>query len=409
MEIPAPPAADQWADAIDLTGDTTDEENVRPQAMDVTAGGAASSSAAGPSSSAADSTWRPAASEGKRVKTEPGSSSAQGSSSALAPAPAPDDGLDTSSFVEPPLFGCHQSRRAGHIMLHITARAYQPQPAAAGWRSWMAPAAPQTEVVVGTGGEHNSYARVLAIARAHQLTIVPAAGGSWYELQDCLSRLTNEENFKPNGLRNPGVALMDVSVQPPLPWKIQCGAPPVAARIDVWLAPEIFGARISKWNASRSLYYDNWLVLDKMAPVKPIVPTPRPPPVTGRLALSTARKRPASGPNSAAYEFTLAGLMRAMESAGYEEMADPPGLLLSLYAFQRQSLQWMYDRETQPGGLNALFWEERPSETGTDNTGQPRDDTFWYNPMAGELKAEAPPIVTGGDAALLTRAAPGPS
>ena len=56
----------------------------------------------------------------------------------------------------------------------------------------------------------------------------------------------------------------------------------------------------------------------------------------------------------------------------------------------------MYDRETQPGGLNALFWEERPSETGADNTGQPRDDTFWYNPMAGELRDTPLPMVTGG-------------
>ena len=57
---------------------------------------------------------------------------------------------------------------------------------------------------------------------------------------------------------------------------------------------------------------------------------------------------------------------------------DPPGLKLTLFPFQRQSLQWMVDRETQAGGLNALFWREHPSEHGAK---------FWYNPMAGELRA----------------------
>jgi hypothetical protein len=77
--------------------------------------------------------------------------------------------------------------------------------------------------------------------------------------------------------------------------------------------------------------------------------------------------------------------MRALESSGYEEMADPPGLRLTLYPFQRQSLQWMVDRETQPGGLNALFWREHPSEG--------RDRSFFYNAMAGELRSEPLPIV----------------
>ena len=91
----------------------------------------------------------------------------------------------------------------------------------------------------------------------------------------------------------------------------------------------------------------------------PIVDCPRPPPVQGdaQLAPCGAATTPSQRVVSA-HSFTLAGLMRALESAGYDEMADPPGLLLSLYPFQRQSLQWMVDRETQPGGLNALFWRQ---------------------------------------------------
>ena len=83
--------------------------------------------------------------------------------------------------------------------------------------------------------------------------------------------------------------------------------------------------------------------------------------------------------------------MRAMESAGYDEMLDPPGLQLTLYPFQRQSLQWMFDRETAPGGLNALFWREYPGARGGGV-----DHTFWYNPMAGELRDAPLPIVSGG-------------
>lgn len=119
--------------------------------------------------------------------------------------------------------------------------------------------------------------------------------------------------------------------------------------------------------------------------------------------------------------------MKAMESAGYDEMVEPQGLKLTLYSFQRQTLQvrtrsprtpreartddanepsrqWMYDRETQPLGLNALFWEERPSDVGkppppTGVAAPPTsaldtvDHTFWYNAMAGELRASRPPVV----------------
>ena len=51
----------------------------------------------------------------------------------------------------------------------------------------------------------------------------------------------------------------------------------------------------------------------------------------------------------------------------------------------------MVDHETMPGGLNALFWEERPSDKGQGN-----DHRFWYNEMAGMVRDAPPPVVTGG-------------
>ena len=144
-------------------------------------------------------------------------------------------------------------------------------------------------------------------------------------------------------------------------------------------------------HAPPSVRADVWCIMDRLTPMSPIVETPRPPPVQSSAVLAPCGA--ATAPNRAAlpapssHAFTLAGLMRALESAGYEEMADPPGLLLTLYPFQRQSLHWMFDRETLAGGLNALFWREHPSEGRR---------SFWYNPMAGELRDRPLPIVTGG-------------
>ena len=158
----------------------------------------------------------------------------------------------------------------------------------------------------------------------------------------------------------------------------------------MWLCPQIFDLRISGWQSGTSCFYDIWVLFDKLVPMAPVVECPRPPPVQGDAVLMPcgASSQPRSArPAPTAQSFTLAGLMRAMESAGYDEMADPPGLEITLYPFQRQSLQWMVDRETQPAGLNALFWREHPSEGG---------ESFYFNPMAGELRGSPLPIVTGG-------------
>ena len=126
--------------------------------------------------------------------------------------------------------------------------------------------------------------------------------------------------------------------------------------------------------------------MKRLQPCRPILPRPIQP---------RRRALPASTPS--AYKFSLAGLMRAMESAGYGEAEQPAGLTLQLYPFQRQSLAWMLDRERMVGGLNSCFWQEHPLLPGSGRK------AFFYNPTCGEfmsptitLEHGRPPISTGG-------------
>lgn len=193
--------------------------------------------------------------------------------------------------------------------------------------------------------------------------------------------------------------LVRVNWEKELPWKFvedKYGE----ARLDLWFCPKLFDIRSD---------YDIWLMMENMIPATPIIPRPQPP---ARLALA--------GGKTSAFAFSLAGLMRAMESAGYAAAPPPPGLLVELYPFQTQSLQWMLDREKLPGasarvlafaspppalrysglhtrrhrcrrrshapdhhprarppsgGLNSLFWQEHPLAD--------KQHRFWYNPSCG--------------------------
>lgn len=58
---------------------------------------------------------------------------------------------------------------------------------------------------------------------------------------------------------------------------------------------------------------------------------------------------------------TFAGLLRDLESNGYDEAAQPPGLSVPLRPYQRQSLQFMLDAEQRDGGLLSVNYH--PLET----------------------------------------------
>ena len=209
---------------------------------------------------------------------------------------------------------------------------------------------------IGTGAEPSSHAKLQAVPWTVQVD-----DGKSGELFGAIRRLADPSNTRVKLARGfrPGYPLVEVEWQPALPWRLPRGKPPVELRLDVWLAPQLFDLRISGWHSPSSCFYDIWVLFDSLVPMAPIVKCPRPPPVHGdaQLAPCGAATAPSQLGRPAPHSFTLAGLMRALESAGYEEMADPPGLQLTLFPFQRQSLQWMVDRETQPGGLNALFWQ----------------------------------------------------
>ena len=171
--------------------------------------------------------------------------------------------------------------------------------------------------------------------------------------------------------------LVHIQWQPEMPWLIK--GPCVGrqtARLDVWLATKIFDMRSD---------FDIWLMMKRLQPCLPIVARPSPPP-----------RQPLPADVPSAYRFSLAGLMCSMQSAGYAEAKQPAALKIELYAFQRQSLQWMLDRELSQGGLNAAFWEEHPLLAHSGRT------SFFYNPTCGELMSNAtmqdgrPPITTGG-------------
>ena len=289
-----------------------------------------------------------------------------------APAVQSTTNLDDQLTFSAPLKGAMPGTlRAGHVTLKVSTMAV----------------AGSTHMDIGTGFEYNSHARVQAVP--WQVRIEDGAGG---ELIGAIKRLANPANCRKANQRV-GTPLIEVQWQPKLPWRLKRGDPPVAVRLDVYLRPEIFRLRISGWHSAQSCFYDIWQLFDKLTPMAPYVDCPRPPPVHGDVALAPCGAAAASAAGKAArpppnaHAFTLNGLMRAMESAGYAEAADPPGLKLTLYPFQRQSLQWMLDRETQSGGLNTLFWREYASEGA---------QKFWYNPMAGELRDVPLPVVSGG-------------
>ena len=91
---------------------------------------------------------------------------------------------------------------------------------------------------------------------------------------------------------------------------------------------------------------------------------------------------------SADYQFSLAGLMRRIESKGYR-LADeqPESLSVQLYDFQRSTYQWLLDQERDPHGINSSFWEEWKYG---------HNSSLFYFPLAGEFRLTRPPKTNGG-------------
>lgn len=397
---------------IDLCGDSDEEAPAAPATAAATASGAPA--AAGPividlcDSDSDDTLLAPAQPPGKRVKMESGggklTQSVVQSCRVIRRPGMPTDGdpslevagndlpTDATGFSDLAPFVHAPARRAGHIVLKLSAAAAAGRP---------------SHVAIGgdLGADASTARKVRKLLQLPDVRVDDGTEGR--QLLIALEALSNPFN---NPTREP---LVRLEMQPPMPWRLERAAPAgatgsssdaadgtVVARLDVFLEEAIFSLKISSWLSPTSCYHSIWHMMDQLVPARPPLPTPRPPPVKSGALFSTAGERFGNGKGRAdAHAFTTPALMGAMESAGYDEMADPEGLRLELYSFQRQSLQWMYDREVSPGGLNALFWQEHPSDLGVPPhavDGSSVDHTYWYNKMAGELRAEAPPVVSGG-------------
>eukprot|EP00941_MAST-03F_sp_MAST-3F-sp1_P005034 g5034.t1 len=86
-------------------------------------------------------------------------------------------------------------------------------------------------------------------------------------------------------------------------------------------------------------------------------------------------------------KYTIPNLLQAHEHQGYRVSKQPPHLKLTMKQYQLQTLAWMQDQESLPGGLNSLFWEEHTWKDGGN---------YYFFPEAGEFRIEKPPTVHGG-------------
>lgn len=88
---------------------------------------------------------------------------------------------------------------------------------------------------------------------------------------------------------------------------------------------------------------------------------------------------------------SFTGLLKDLESNGYSEAEQPPGLTVPLRPYQRQSLQFMLDAEHREGGLLSVNYHRL---SGSGQNGAP----LLYSASLGHLmdaKDDAP-IIRGG-------------
>ena len=321
--------AEGFANAIVLSSDDEDSAPRRPA---VSSKRPAAASPCFNAAAAASTDVKP---DIKRIKPGPAPSPQAN--------PLPGNGNETEledlAFAPPAKFAMGQARRAGHVTFKVSASSAVGVSNGAG---------DPTHVAIGTGREYNSHERLRALAYAYGVRVDDSARG---ELRGALERLTNPRSIQiprhsitgPNGrhLRWEPAAwhsLIEVQWQPRLPWRLKRGQPAVEVRLDIWLKPQIFELRISTWHSAESCFYDIWMMMEQLTPMTPFVEPPRPPPVHGEAQLVPCGAAAKPGkPKPTAHSFTLAGLMRAMESAGYEEAEQPRGLELTLFPFQRQA------------------------------------------------------------------------
>lgn len=87
---------------------------------------------------------------------------------------------------------------------------------------------------------------------------------------------------------------------------------------------------------------------------------------------------------------TNGGLMEHLENIGHEAELTCEGLTVELLDFQKQTLRWALERETIPGGVQALFWPQVPVQV----DGNKRN--VYFCPISGQFRTDKPKLVRGG-------------
>lgn len=87
---------------------------------------------------------------------------------------------------------------------------------------------------------------------------------------------------------------------------------------------------------------------------------------------------------------TIGGLMEHLENIGHEAELTCEGLTVELLDFQKQTLRWALERETIPGGVQALFWPQVPVQM----DGNKRN--VYFCPISGQFRTDKPKLVRGG-------------
>lgn len=83
---------------------------------------------------------------------------------------------------------------------------------------------------------------------------------------------------------------------------------------------------------------------------------------------------------------SIGEIMLRLENIGYHSVDYIDGFKIELLDFQRQSVQWAFEREIVPDGIQSYFWTKLSDATRKD---------IYFNPLVG-LKRGKPRIVRGG-------------
>lgn len=79
--------------------------------------------------------------------------------------------------------------------------------------------------------------------------------------------------------------------------------------------------------------------------------------------------------------------MKWLEAGERSEAPQPPGLMVQLRPYQRQSLRFMIDSENGEGGHRRHFWVRYSTPSGF---------TFWWSPLFSRACREVAPCPWGG-------------